>query len=52
VFLPLLQLTFWNRLEDGQRLFLNFSDILETTPFNFDFIAGNKKKSQGAKSGE
>jgi hypothetical protein len=37
VCLPLLEapleLTFWNRVGDGQQLFLNFTDILQTTPF-------------------
>jgi hypothetical protein len=28
VFLPLLALTFWNHVKDGQQLFLNFRDIL------------------------
>jgi hypothetical protein len=35
-FLPLpeapLELTFLNRMWDGQRLFLNFGDIVEMTP--------------------
>jgi hypothetical protein len=35
-FLPLLELTFWNHVDD-QHLFLTFIDILETTSFWLQF---------------
>jgi len=47
VFLPLLELAFWNYIKDGLWLLPNFKDILKTTPHSCTFILGNKKKSQG-----
>ena len=45
-----LILTFWNHMQDGQRCFLNFRDVLEKTPPSCKITLNNKEKLEGTKS--
>lgn len=39
-----LELTFWNRVYDNQRLFLYCRNILETTPSQLPFHSGKREE--------
>ena len=47
-----LEILFFKRVEHLLRFALNLFHRPKRRPFIFNFVLGNKKKSQGAKSGE
>jgi hypothetical protein len=52
VFEAFLEVIFSQRVQGGLRFCLNFLQCLKSSPLKLHFHFWNKKKSQGARSGE